>query len=461
MTLCGDNATIAARVFHRHSARPNRVIRRMRHTAVKFSKYSAPERAGPPAFPPKAKSARRWLLCAALTLAALPAFAIDWTFKAFGTLAAIGTDTDKIGFRRDYTQTRGATSAWRADIDSRLGLQLDADFNREFHAAVQWVARNHAGNFFEQNLEWAFLRWRPRDDLDLRLGRLGLDAFLLSDYRNVGYAYLWMRPPAEFYAPIFPYHFDGADIAKKFSLGEGYLTLKGYAGYSLSEVLDQTGTATNSLETSLFGGNLVYESGNWRARLGYAQLRALNHLPLQVLPALENPVLQAYWPAARSLAEQLSIHGKLLHFVSLGWAYDDGVWPAQAEAAYIDSAVPELPSMANAYLSVGRRFGSVTLYSLFGIAESLNHRATVPYPLAQMPALLGLRDSVEQSINGNGVDQKSASLGLRWDVHNNIALKAQWSHFWLGSNGTLFWFEPKPPLPDQVNVWSFGVDFVY
>jgi hypothetical protein len=91
---------------------------------------------------------------------------------------------------------------------------------------VQWVARNHAGAFFEQNLEWAYLRWRPWNDLDLRVGRLGLDVFLLSDYRNVGYAYPWMRPPQEFYAPLFPYHLDGADIAQRFHLGEGFLTLK-------------------------------------------------------------------------------------------------------------------------------------------------------------------------------------------------------------------------------------------
>ena len=185
------------------------------------------------------KSARAAAFGWILALAAAPAPALDWSFKAFGTLAAIGTDNDNIGFRRDYTQDYGANSHWGLGTDSRLGLQLDADFSREFHAAVQWVARNHAGNFIEQNLEWAFLRWRPRDDLDLRLGRLGFDAFLLSDYRNVGYAYPWMRPPSDFYGPLFTYHFDGADLARRFSLGEGYLTLKAYAGHSNDDTLAQ------------------------------------------------------------------------------------------------------------------------------------------------------------------------------------------------------------------------------
>jgi len=405
----------------------------------------------------------RAALGAALWLAAGPAAAIDWSFKSFGTLAAIGTDSDNIGFRRDYTQSSGATADWGYGTDSRLGLQLDADFNQEFHAAVQWLARNHAGNFFEQNLDWAFLRWRPREDLDLRLGRLGFDAFLLSDYRNVGYAYPWMRPPAEFYGPLFTYHFDGADIAKKFKLGEAYLTVKGYAGHSLDDTLaQQPGATVAPLEMALFGGNLVYECDNWRARLGYTHLTPLQNLPLRPLhAALENPQVQAAWPGAASVFDALAIEGRQLHFSAIGLAYDDGIWPVQAEAAYISSNIAWLPDIATAYLSAGRRLERVTTYALFGLGQSLHYHVPVRQPLLQTPALASLTNSVDRLLNSNGVDQLSASLGARWDVHENIALKAQWSHFWLGGNGTLYWLELKNPLPKQVNVWSFGVDFVF
>jgi len=402
-------------------------------------------------------------LALGLSFAALPAAGIDWSFKAFGTLAAIGTDSDRIAFRRDYTQSHGATSDWGIDTDSRLGLQLDADINQPFHAAVQWVARNHAGNFIEQNLEWAYLRWRPRDDLDLRLGRLGFDAFLLSDYRNVGYAYPWMRPPSDFYGPLFTYHFDGADLAKKVDLDEGRLTFKAYAGHSNDETLaQQPGATVATLEMALFGGNVVYESGNWRARIGYTHLTPLKNLPLRSLhAALDNPQVQAAWPGVGGIFDALAIDGKQLHFSAIGLAYDDGTWPIQAEAAYISSNIAWLPDIATAYLSVGRRLGTWTWYTVSGIGESQRYHVQVRQPLAQTPALVGLAGSVDHLLNGNGVDQISASLGARWDVYENIALKAQWSHFWLGGNGTLYWLELKTPLPSQVNAWSFGVDFVY
>jgi hypothetical protein len=299
--------------------------------------------------------------------------------------------------------------------------------------------------------------------LDLRLGRLGFDAFLLSDYRNVGYAYPWMRPPAEFYGPLFTYHFDGADIAKKFKLEEGVLTLKGYAGHINDDTLaQQAGAAVATLEMALFGASLIYETGNWRARVGYTHLSPLKNLPLQSLhEALENPKTQVAWPVAGSVFNALAIEGKQLHFGSLGLAFDDGVWPIQAEAAYISSDIQWLPDIATAYLSVGRRFGGVTLYGLTGIGESLSYHVALQQPLVQTQALASLQKSVDHVINGNGVDQISASFGARWDVYENIALKTQWSHFWLGGNGTLYWLELKSPLPNQVNVWSFGADFVY
>lgn len=406
---------------------------------------------------------------AALALLAAPAWADGpaFSFKGFGTLGVVGTDTDHIGFRRDFTQTGGAThhgDAETVDIDSRLGLQVDADFNRAFHATVQWVARNHAGDFFEQNLEWAFLRWRPRDDLDIRAGRIGADAFMLSDHRNLGYAYPWMRPPHEFYALLVPYHFNGADITQRFALGEGYLSVKAYGGYSLnqmSSLLQHTRDTT--LRTVLYGGNLTYESGDWRARLGYAQVDTLNDLGQSSLyQTLEDPLVNLLWPGAQSLIPALKIEHKQIHYGSVGLAYDDGLWQIQTEASYAGSSnIQQFPSLLSGYLSLGRRFGHVTVYGLYGVVESLNDHRTLPKTAVPLAPVEALRSYVNTLLDGIQADEQSASLGLRWDVYENIALKAQWSHFWLGRDGALYWTDPEPPIPTQVNVWSVGVDFVF
>jgi hypothetical protein len=386
----------------------------------------------------------------------------NWSIKGFGTFGVSGTDTDRLEFRRDTSQTDGVTRSGGIDIDSRLGVQLDGDLSESLHTTVQWVARQHDSNFFEQNLDWAFLGWRPRSDLDIRVGRLGFDVFMLSDYRNVGYAYPWIRPPHEFYAGLSPYHFDGADLAKKFEVGEGFLTVKGFAGYSFNQLPAGFSTTFDS-GLVVAGGNLVYEIGNWRARLGYVYSQTRTELPVQpVYAALRNPQVNAVWPGANALIKDISTLGGAVNFGSIGLAYDDGIWLAQMEGAYSDSNLHVYPTVANGYFSLGRRFGSVTLFTLLGIAETLNRHVEVSQPLLPVPQVVSLRDSVDTLLNNNGVDEKSVSLGVRWDVRENIALKAQWSHYWLGQNGTQLWVEPASgPTPANVNVWSLGVDFLF
>ncbi len=190
------------------------------------------------------------------------------SFKGFGTVGISGSDTERLGFRRDISQNQGVTNNAGFDIDSRLGLQLDAELNPYWHLGAQWVARSHAGDFIEQNLDWAFLRWSPSLDTDIRVGRLGIDQFLLSDYRNVGYAYLWIRPPHEFYAGLPVYHFDGADISKKIEIGATFLTVKGFGGYTAYDAPSVV-SGTESLGSVVVGFSALLEYENWKARLAY------------------------------------------------------------------------------------------------------------------------------------------------------------------------------------------------
>ncbi|MDD5581452.1 MAG: hypothetical protein PHY16_19575 [Methylobacter sp.] len=403
-----------------------------------------------------------------LLFGAPAAFAKDvypsFTVKGFGTLGASGTDTDRLGFRRDIKQSAGVTNGWGFDNDSRLGLQLDVDINKSWHATAQWVARNNTGDFFEQNLDWFFLRWRLEDDLDIRVGRMGFDVFMLSEYRNVGYAYLWMRPPHEFYAGLPVYHFDGADIAKKYAIGEGILTIKAFGGYSFFQVPITNSSNSAAQGTTVAGGKLAYEYGNWNTRIGYTYVLTNNEFAaLQpLLDTLNSAEVNAVWPGAQALVRQIATKNKIVHFSSIGLAYDDGLWLAQMEASYIDSDQLNYPSVASGYFSAGRRFGKVTLYSLFGISESLHNQIELSNPLIPVPAIVELRNAVAQLPNSSRVDEKSVSLGLRWDVTEHIDLKTQWSHYWLGNNGAALWLTPAAGLtPDTVNVWSVGLDFVF
>ena len=386
-----------------------------------------------------------------------------WSIKGFGTFSIAGTDTGDLGFHRSSTEAKVLTDSWGVTTDSRLGLQVDVDINRSFHATVQWVARDHIGNFFEQNLDWAFLRWNINDTTNIRIGRLGADLFLLSDYRNVGYAYPWMRPPHEFYVGLAVYHFDGFDFNHQIYFDDDVLSLKFFAGYSFNQISSHPTGGVVDLGSPLVGGSIKFESGNWTTRAGYSYLRLISEVPNgQLLDAINNPLVNLGIPGINELSPYLSLKDTNVHYYSLGAAYDDGTWLAQAELSYIDTETTYFPDALSAYLSVGRRFSSVTLYTLFGISHSFQKEIYVPSPVFPSPQLEQLRQVVNRAVNKNGIDEKSISLGARWDVYPNIALKTQWSHYWLGANGTQFWLDSSSKEKAvQVNVMSFGIDFIF
>ncbi len=387
----------------------------------------------------------------------------SWSIKGFGTLAATGTDTNKIGFYRDKSQTQDANSGWGITNDSQLGVQVDWKASDSLQATVQWIARDHAGNFFEQNLDWAFLRWSLQDDIDIRLGRLGVGVFSLSDHRNIGYTYPWMRPPHEFYSTIPYYHIDGADITKKFYLEEGYLSVKIYGGYSYNQLPTQTSGIHNQ-QSPATGVNISYEKGNWQARLGYTYATITSNPPIQdILTPINSPAFAQAWPDIRQIIPEITMRGKSYHFGSVGLAYDDSIWLAQMEAAYIGSNIVWSPPRTSAYLSLGRRFSTVTLYSLLGIAKSFQHTIDVPSPLIANPALLRDQQRLSGVLNNTGINEQSISMGTRWDFHENMALKTQWSHYWLGDhNGPQQWQQSAGNItPHTVNVMSVGIDFIF
>ncbi|BCG64147.1 MAG: hypothetical protein methR_P1915 [Methyloprofundus sp.] len=391
-------------------------------------------------------------------------FSPQWSIKGFGSLSVVGTDTNAIGFYRDRSQAQSITKSWGVTPDSRLGLQFDASFNEALQMSIQWVARDHAGHFFEQNLELAFLRWHAANDLDIRVGRMGTDVYLSSDYRNVSYAYPWMRPPHEFYGSIPIYHYDGFAISKRYAINHGYLTTKMFAGYSTNQLISNPGNELFDFNAPVVGGNLTYEYNHWRTKLSYVFVHPITDTPNfdATATTLNNTVVNFALPGINELTPYLTTKHSNMHFISVGGAYDDGTWLMQVEGAYLHSDSPLFPSQTSAYLSIGRRFANVTLYTLFGIAHTFTEHINVPDSILPNPEFQQIHDSVDGFLNQNGVDEQSISLGIRWDVYSNIALKAQWSHFWIGNNGAQLWQKfDLEPTPDKVNVWSFGFDFIF
>ncbi|MGL4605748.1 MAG: hypothetical protein ACRCU9_16545, partial [Iodobacter sp.] len=134
-----------------------------------------------------------------------------FSLSGFATLGAVYNSTDQADFLRDLSQREGAGYSRQLDfgVDSLLGLQLDAKINSEISASAQLISHRRYDNSYTPELNWGFVKYTPNDSVQARVGRLGFAVYMQADSRNVGYSYLPVRPPVDYYGGLPISYMDG------------------------------------------------------------------------------------------------------------------------------------------------------------------------------------------------------------------------------------------------------------
>lgn len=393
---------------------------------------------------------------------------LNQRFTGFATFGIVTSDNPDLGFRRDIPQNFGSSNnaiEWRTD--TMVGLQWQGSWSSSLDATVQVVAKDRYNDSIENSIEWAFLRYRPVDGLDLRVGRLGGDVFMVADYRHVGYALPWVRPPQDFYGLLSFYHFDGADITKRFDINGGTLNVKTFYGHSDEHYpgSDQTGPGVN-LDFSIAGIVFNMEWDQWKARYTYSEVDMNNNMGHALTDALE--AVSPLWPEANAIAQDINSQGKYIKYHALGAAYDNNIWWARSEFASLKSDTLLGPNSDYFYFSVGRRIADFTVYGLYGLADPHDAPPTYTAPAGYPSPLAEQLDMVAQgatvALLGINQDQHSVGLGVRWDFRPKMALKLQADRFTIDPTGTNLWMTEGPPLfaeEQKSTVLSLTMDVLF
>src|SRR6202034_3554924 len=155
-----------------------------------------------------------------------------FSFSAFGTLGVVHSSDDRADFTASPLAPDGAgfSDEWSRNLDTRLGAQVMARFTPQLSAMLQVISEQRYNDTYTPHVEWANITYQPIADLSLRVGRIVLPTFLISDSRKVGYANPWVRPPVEVYSlsPIFDS--DGGYVSYNVHLGEIVNTVVGTYG---------------------------------------------------------------------------------------------------------------------------------------------------------------------------------------------------------------------------------------
>lgn len=380
-----------------------------------------------------------------------------FSFSGFGTVGLVGTNTDKAQYVIPG-QLRGGDKSWSGEVDTKLGLQLTGRLNPMFSATAQLLTKQNSEGNWTPELEWAFVKAQVNPALALRLGRMGAPFFAVSDFRDVGYANTWLRPPIDVYGQVPVSHFDGADALYQTSLGSTTLSAQVFGGASSSHF-----EGTKLKLKRLVGVNVTAEfDGGVTLRLGHAQGKI--HVFSSTLDGLVGALRGIPVPAIAAVGNQIAADGKDASFSGIGIAVDRGQWLANFEYTKrrTDAYVPDTTGW---YGTVGLRYGKFTPYVTVSRlkVDSTNVSALpaatgVPAIDAALPTLKG---GLAQVVAGQFTEQNTTGLGLRWDAWRNIAVKAQYDRINPKGSDGLFTRTQAGFGQDRVNVYSLAVDFVF
>lgn len=389
------------------------------------------------------------LVAAMMACGSMPGLALaqsmpELKFSGFGTLGAVHSNDKNSDFVGTIFQPNGAgytrSTAWSPD--SKLGGQVNAVFNDKLSGVVQVVAQQQYDNSYTPQVEWANLKYQALPELSVRAGRIASPSYMLSESRFVGYANAWVRPPVEAYGVLSITSSDGIDATWRGQAAGVNQAVQAY--YGKSSVKFEGGGAKSKPS---WGLNDTIEIGSLTLRAGYNSLKIDLDVP-SVQPLLD-AATQFGMPG---IADKYRLDNLQTSALALGANYDPGSWFVMGE--FVDYKGAGFLSDARAwYVSAGYRIGSWTPYAIRSSTKARIDAETGAGPL---------NDAFTSTLYAFNATQDTSSVGVRWDVMKNVALKTQFDHVTTGSqsNGRLRAY-PGFVQGSSVNLVSVAADFVF
>jgi hypothetical protein len=383
----------------------------------------------------------------------------DWRISGFGTLGVVHASERNA----DYTSSvfkangAGATRRWSTDVDTRLGMQLDATLARRWSAVLQVVSEQGLDNTYRPRVEWANVKFQATPELALRVGRIALPIFLTADYRKVGYAYPWVRPPVEGYNVLPVTSSDGIDATLRWGLGPVRNASQVFYGHSAVPLID-------SLHVYGRGGIGISNTSDWGAlsvRANVVSAEISSNIGAELFDAFN-----AFGPIGQDLTRRYAMDHKRMMLANIGVNYDPGTWFVMAEAGHTVSH-SFLGSTRSAYVSAGWRQGAFTPYVTWARVRAAGATTDPGLPAAFLPpALAPTAAALNAGLNfllWTIPQQTSQAVGMRWDLRTNMALKLQYDRVTPleGSRGTFINPTPRFTPGHASHVASVALDFVY
>lgn len=192
------------------------------------------------------------LLSGLLVFASLPAWAVEVTVSGYASFAGTYTDSeDPAGTPVPYYYELAEEYAQFDTEDNNIGLQFSAAVSDRVDMTVVLHAQGGSTNY-DIDTQWAYASYHFNEELELRMGKYKGPFYMISDYKDVGYAYPWVRPPLEVYSTNPIEALSGLDLIWQKNVGDLRLLFEIYGGNGThtAKVLPQVADGSGGVFTA-------------------------------------------------------------------------------------------------------------------------------------------------------------------------------------------------------------------
>lgn len=307
-----------------------------------------------------------------------PSYASDIDITGFATLVA-GKVISGDEVLADYPRVGIYDKDLSISPDTSLGVQMQMKLMEDTDIVLQLVS--HGAEDYQIQVDWAYLNYRINDEISAQLGRKRLPLYYYSDHFDIGYTYLWVRPPADNYTWQVT-NYNGLSISYEPRTTDWDVLINLYTG--------KEDSGDNELLSKLSGNNVDEE---WKNMVGIVGEFSKDQVDYRLT----------------------FMHGQLDRKIN-GYVVEDNInqqFMGLAVNLQYDELI--LLSEINRYQ---RPVNNIRIDTgLISIAYQVDE--ITPY-------VTHSRLKQQKNLAGGDEDHYTNSIGVRWDIASNMAVKAQY-----------------------------------
>ena len=385
-----------------------------------------------------------------MSLHHLPAKSDEFDFSGYARVIGGYLDEKDVEYR-------GYDDSLNISPSSLIGLQAEYQFNTNWSVTAQGLFRSDSTTVSgESGLEWLYLTYTPTTNLQIKIGKLRTPFFTMSDFSDVGFAYPWINPPQQVYDTYLFKTFNGIDAIYKFGSDDFDISIEGYYGEESGSI------GIGSFKTGFEVDNLVGVIG--KLNIENIEFRASRYngniaLDLKSINQLQD-VLENFnfSQSAASLTTQGSAHAD-----QFGVIYDNLDYFFRGEWVKIKTQLDIIPIIQSYYLTVGYNDAPFTYHLTFADSDVEINANQNEIPIGANVELDQLAQAYNSVFAESAPDSlKTWTLGIRWDVLPNLALKAEVSALEGDEVSNSFFVIPEDvSFNRKTNLYLIGLDWVF